>query len=163
MQLRISPGGNMLSSLRRRPLEPPSSLTVTTAHRSRIIGESAGRSISVGESTKRFSPLSSVERPVPPPMATTRRPRSRAVFSSEEDSAVLVCIEGVPAGRLRRLFFAEVAVGGAEFGARIGIEQFREARILGQVLEVGIVARLKTQLSIQTQRFVQPFERILDV
>src|SRR5207249_1669383 len=39
MQLRISPGGSMLSSLRKRPLEPPSSLTVTTAHSSAISGE----------------------------------------------------------------------------------------------------------------------------
>ena len=42
MQLRMSPGGSMLSSLRRRPLDPPSSLTVTTAERSRITGESGG-------------------------------------------------------------------------------------------------------------------------
>src|ERR1700733_10255639 len=137
MQLRISPGGSMLSSLRRRPLEPPSSLTVTTALRSRIEGESGCAEISDGHKTKRLRPLSSVESPVPPPMATTRRPRSRAEFSGFRDSAILVSI-GVWC-RLRRLFFAEVGCRGAEFGAGVWIEQFREARILRQILEIGIV------------------------
>ena len=36
MQLRRSPGGSMLKSLRSRPEEPPSSVTVTTAARSAI-------------------------------------------------------------------------------------------------------------------------------
>ena len=36
MQLRRSPGGSMLKSLRSRPEEPPSSVTVTTAARSDI-------------------------------------------------------------------------------------------------------------------------------
>src|ERR1019366_8277161 len=70
MQLRTSPGGSMLNSLRRRPLDPPSSLTVTTPHNSRMVGwpEVAA----AGDMTYRFSPFSSVERPVPPPIATTR-------------------------------------------------------------------------------------------
>src|ERR1700690_1869005 len=75
MQFRMSPGGNMLSSLRKRPLEPPSSLTVTTAERSHISGLSdfaEGRSAE--ELTYHFNPLSRVERPVPPPIATTRKP-----------------------------------------------------------------------------------------
>src|SRR5438445_3366456 len=45
---------------------------------------------SPGYSTKRFKPWSKVERPVPPPMATTRRPRSRAAFSGDESSEVLI-------------------------------------------------------------------------
>ena len=45
MQLRMSPGGSMLSSLRRRPLEPPSSLTVTTAQSSLISGWSGWPSV----------------------------------------------------------------------------------------------------------------------
>src|SRR5438270_5857534 len=155
MQLRMSPGGSMFSSLRRRPLEPPSSLTVTTADRSRIARASGFRRISAGERTKRFSPLSRVERPVPPPMATTRTPRSSAAFSGERDSAVLVSIEDVPAGQLHRLFFAQLAFHGAEFGVGVGIEQFRKARILSQVLEIRVVPRLETQLSVQTQGLVQ--------
>ena len=36
MQLRMSPGGSMLKSWRKRPDEPPSSVTVTTAARSEM-------------------------------------------------------------------------------------------------------------------------------
>src|SRR5580693_4697876 len=56
MQLRISPGGSMLSSLRRRPLEPPSSLTVTTAQRSRMTGV-PGRSHLGGSQGEEFQAL----------------------------------------------------------------------------------------------------------
>ena len=38
MQLRMSPGAGRFSSLRSRPLEPPSSLTVTIAERSEMQG-----------------------------------------------------------------------------------------------------------------------------
>src|ERR1700674_2353044 len=158
MQLRMSPGGSILSSLRRRPLEPPSSLTVTMALRSRMEGESGSAGISDGQRTKRLSPLSRVESPVPPPMATTRRPRSRAGLSGGRDSAMLVSM----CCGLGRLFFAEVVVRGA-LDAGVRIKQFGEARVLRQILEVGIVARLETQLSIQTQGLVQAFQRILDV
>src|SRR5580704_12827315 len=142
MQLRMSPGGSMLSSLRRRPLEPPSSLTVTTAERSRMTGESkAALGISVGDRTKRFKPFSRVERPVPPPRATTRKPLSRAIFSVGRDSAVLVSIGGVLVG-LRGLVYAEFVVGtGVRAGIRI--EQLGETRVFGQVLEIGIVACLE--------------------
>src|SRR5436305_7797086 len=67
MQLRISPGGSMPNSFRSAPELPPSSVTVTIAPRRAIDhGPSA--------STYAFSPRSSVERPVPPPMATMLRP-----------------------------------------------------------------------------------------
>src|ERR1700723_3875213 len=70
MQLRRSPGGSILKSLRSRPEEPPSSVTVTTAARSAIWeGSAAGRP---GTLTCLRKPRSNVERPVPPPMATTR-------------------------------------------------------------------------------------------
>ena len=72
------------------------SLTVTTAQRSRIIGVSGrAQAISAGVRTERLRPLSSVERPVPPPMATTRRPRSRAAFSKDRSSEILLSIERV--------------------------------------------------------------------
>src|SRR5208283_4746528 len=120
----------------------PSSLTVTTAESSRMMGAPAWAArISAGERTKRFSPLSSVERPVPPPMATTRRPRSRTVFSGGGRAAVLVFMGTRPRGRLRGIVHVEVAVG-AQFGAGIGIQQLGETRILSQILEVGIVAGL---------------------
>src|SRR5215472_4640639 len=93
MQLRMSPGGNILNSFRSRPLDPPSSLTVTTAHRSRIEGEPALAGVdSAGEGTNFLSPLSRVDRPVPPPIATTRRPAVCAVLSCVEYSAALISI-----------------------------------------------------------------------
>src|SRR5437879_5559265 len=61
-QSRMSPGGRMPSSRRSRPELPPSSNTVTTAVRLLV---------------NSFSPRSSVERPVPPPMTTMRGPRRR--------------------------------------------------------------------------------------
>src|SRR6266852_2047806 len=107
MQLRMSPGGSMLNSLRRRPLEPPSSLTVTTAHKSRMMGESGTVvGISAGERTKSLSPLSSVERPVPPTLAPTRSPWSRAL-STEEISAAFVSIQPSFAGRATQAHLRE--------------------------------------------------------
>src|ERR1700756_1059971 len=148
MQFRMSPGGNMLSSLRSRPLEPPSSLTVTTADRSRMTGAPRrGVEISAGVATKRFRPFSSVESPVPPPMATTRKSRVRAVFSRIANPAGLVSIKDVLALGLDRFLFANRIVG-FQICAGIWIEQFRETRIFGQVLEVRIVSRLEAQLSI---------------
>src|SRR3989449_11662165 len=61
-QSRMSPGGRMPSSRRSRPELPPSSNTVTTAVRLLV---------------NSFSPRSSVESPVPPPMTTMRGPRRR--------------------------------------------------------------------------------------
>src|SRR5579864_862288 len=164
MQLRMSPGGSMLNSLRRRPLDPPSSLTVTTAQRSRIASEpGCAERISSGVRTKRLSPLRSVESPVPPPMATTRRPRVRPVFSSGRSSTVLESIGRSLDARLGGLGFRAIHVGGAKFRAGIGVEQLGEARIFCQILEIGIVARLETELWIQTQSLVQPLQRILDM
>ena len=76
MQLRRSPGGNMLKPLRNLPDEPPSSVTVTTAARSVICpGEGLVWPVAM---TWRRRPRSNVERPVPPPIATTRRGRVKA-------------------------------------------------------------------------------------
>src|ERR1700761_5096184 len=61
MQLRMSPGGRMPSSRRRRPDEPPSSVTVTTPVR-RPRREVPAWCL---------SPRSSTDSPVPPPIATT--------------------------------------------------------------------------------------------
>src|ERR1700753_2760325 len=64
MQLRMSPGGRTPSSRRRRPEEPPSSVTVTTPV-SRLRR---------GVPTWCLMPRSNAERPVPPPMATSEVP-----------------------------------------------------------------------------------------
>src|SRR5258708_38377256 len=58
----LPPGGSTSNSRRRRPELPPSSVTVTTA----VI------SISRGSAAYLFKPCRSVERPVPPPIATMR-------------------------------------------------------------------------------------------
>ncbi len=51
MQLRMSPGAGTPCSLRRRPLEPPSSVTVTMAVSEEMKGASgAAEEIAVGES-----------------------------------------------------------------------------------------------------------------
>src|SRR5947207_1566172 len=81
MQLRISPGGRMRFSRRKRPELPPSSVTVTMAARS-AMGRSAVARPSVRRITCSLRPRSSVESPVPPPRATTRRPGER-VFDLE--------------------------------------------------------------------------------
>src|SRR6267154_269878 len=160
MQLRISPGGSMLSSLRRRPLEPPSSLTVTTAQRSRITGEPGGAvAISAGVRAKCLSPLSRVERPVPPPMATTRRPRSRTAFSEDNRSAILVSIRESLC-RLKRFVFSERTLRHGEVRSRIRVQKLGEARVLGQVVKIGVVARLVAQAGIQTKGLFQMLQRI---
>ena len=65
MQLRMSPIGGMPSSSRSLPDEPPSSATVTMAVMLLVTS---------------FRPRSSVDRPVPPPMATMRGPRASERF-----------------------------------------------------------------------------------
>ena len=65
MQLRMSPTGAMPSSSRSLPDEPPSSATVTIAVRLLVAC---------------LSPRSRVDWPVPPPMATIRRPRASDRF-----------------------------------------------------------------------------------
>src|SRR5271163_3081332 len=74
MQLRRSPGGSMLKPRRSRPLEPPSSVTVTTAARSDMRHGAGAHSMEGGwgDATYSRKPRSRVERPVPPPMATAR-------------------------------------------------------------------------------------------
>ncbi len=73
MQLRRSPGGSMLKSLRRRPEEPPSSVTVTRAARSVMrLGSESAETTLPGTATCLRRPRSRVDKPVPPPMATTR-------------------------------------------------------------------------------------------
>jgi hypothetical protein len=83
----MSPGGRIFRSSRNRPEEPPSSVTVTTAESSPIVVEAP--ILGVDESslgvlrrsctgTNCFNPRSRVDRPVPPPIATTRSALSAA-------------------------------------------------------------------------------------
>ena len=60
-------------------------------------------------------------------------------------------------------FFLKVAVFLTEFGARVGIQQFSEARILSQILEIRIITRLKTHLRIEAKRLIQTAKRILNM
>src|SRR5689334_3819698 len=86
----MSPGGSMFNSFRSRPLEPPSSLTVTTPDSSDIcVWEREVIDRGPEPPTNFFNPLSRVERPVPPPIATTRRVAC-ADFSLEGGNAAIV-------------------------------------------------------------------------
>src|SRR6266849_923461 len=76
MQLLMSPVGRMRFSRRKRPELPPSSVTVTMAARS-AMGRSMLACSPVWRMTSSLRPRRSVERPVPPPRATTRKPRER--------------------------------------------------------------------------------------
>src|SRR5690348_4414695 len=102
MQLRMSPGGRMRFSRRKRPELPPSSVTVTIAARSEI-GRSAVASSSGRRTTCSFRPRSKVESPVPPPSATTRKPVRRAFAEdarffilAETETASLILQERIP-------------------------------------------------------------------
>src|SRR5438105_2615609 len=77
MQLRMSPGGSICNSSRSRPELPPSSETVTMAE-----SASSQRPPRPWSPTSSFRPESAVDRPVPPPMATSFRPRSRLCCKS---------------------------------------------------------------------------------
>src|SRR5262245_36791097 len=85
----------MFSSFFRRPLEPPSSLTVTTAQSSLIRGcPDCGAGVAYF-----LSPFRSVERPVPPPIATTRKPCPSGCSCRPEPSeerVSLICAPSVP-------------------------------------------------------------------
>ena len=136
MQLRRSPGGSMLKSLRSRPEEPPSSVTVTTAARSAMALVAAGRS--PGAETCRRSPRSSVDRPVPPPMATTRK-RTRQTASVA--CSVL--------RRLRRFDRLQESLSSKQALRNLRIQQLGKARIVRHVLEVVVDARLQPVLGVQ--------------
>src|SRR5271157_1713883 len=109
MQLRISPGGRTSNSRRSRPELPPSSVTVTMA-----VMSSAGTAGSPALA-KCFSPCSSTESPVPPPIETTR---------SGEVSPM-----GDAAGRRALPAFL------------FGVDQGVKGRLIGQRREIGVLAR----------------------
>src|SRR5579864_2097873 len=148
-QLRTSPGGSMPNSRRRRPLDPPSSLTVTSAVRSEMKGPSGA--ISPVRTVYCLRPLSRVERPVPPPMATTRIPRAeRPRFCSAGDG-------------MRVALALPLVGGGRRKISGFGIKQFSKPWIVSHILEVRIVAGLETVLRIQPDGFTQVFERAFNL
>jgi hypothetical protein len=71
-------GGGIAESQRKRPLEPPSSATATMAVSLEMNGWSSMKLAAnpCARLTRRFRPRSEVERPVPPPIATTRQSAS---------------------------------------------------------------------------------------
>ena len=98
IQARISPGGRTKKSRRRRPELPPSSVTVTIA-----VIETAGRS----GPAHAFRPLSSVDKPLPPPIDTIRSgPRSDSEIGCEKSS-----LEDNFSNGLMAQQFVEVGVG----------------------------------------------------
>src|SRR3954465_12644344 len=123
MQLRMSPGGSTPNSLRSRPDEPPSSVTVTTpvSWRSRSVP------------TWCLRPRRRAERPVPPPIATRARSGSGDAKEGAEVAVLaelgeIGIVEGMdailgaqldrPGQRLRRL--VPPALDGVERGRQIG-------------------------------------------
>jgi len=138
----------MLNPLRRRPDEPPSSVTVTTAARSEMrAGSKAGWP---AVATWRRNPRSSVESPVPPPMATTRIGRTRFKISR---TPVGTCGDvkfdcGVPAEVTRNL-------------GNLGIEQLGEARIVRHVLKIVVGAGLKPVPGIQLDGLGEALQAVL--
>src|SRR5438045_2108388 len=151
MQLRMSPGGRMRFSRRKRPELPPSSVTVTIAVRSamgcRRRAESSRRRV-----TYSLSPRSSVERPVPPPRATILKPRDvffelglRFIMGAENlahsikgpDERVRQPIETQNESYSRRNCYRGDSARRAVF---LGIEQFSEARVFLKESEILIVS-----------------------
>src|SRR6266850_2421730 len=166
MQLRMSPGGRMRFSRRKRPELPPSSVTVTMAARS-AMGRSVLACSSVRRMTSSLRPRRSVERPVPPPRATTRKPWDR-IFGFE--ARFFRSAFGISGINPRKRNFTQRAqriprqrrknrtgkacpykrplTGGAVF---LRIEQLGEARIFleeGKILVVArVIAVFRTQLN----------------
>src|SRR5258708_404292 len=152
----MSPGGRMFNSRRKRPLEPPSSLTVTTPVSSEMNMPAGG--VSPGATVYCFNPFSSVERPVPPPMATTRSPRpGRPLFWAlfKESLFKEPWLKKHPSTFI-------LVLGGRQI-AGLGVEHLREAWIVCHVLEVGIVLRLEAVLRIQADSVRQMLERAFNL
>src|ERR1035438_5755244 len=158
MQLRRSPGGSMLKPLRRRPEEPPSSVTETTAARSAITPCAVEGWLEAV--TCRRSPRSSVERPVPPPIATTRRAgdaeESPLRPSFPENESRLGVIDW-------SMFVIHSPPGcKAEKASRnLRVQQLGKARIVHHALEVVVGARLEPVLGIQFDGLRKMLQAIL--
>src|SRR6266481_2416081 len=166
MQLRMSPGGKMRFSRRKRPELPPSSVTVTMAARS-AMGRSVLARSSVRRMTSSLRPRRSVERPVSPPRATTRKPRDR-VFGLELRLVMRVFGMAEQVSFYRKEFNTENSedtesrekkktgqaeacptkrlAGGAVF---LRIEQLGEARVFLEESKIFVVARMITILGAQ--------------
>src|SRR6266851_1341203 len=152
----MSPGGRMRFSRRKRPELPPSSVTVTMAARS-AMGRSVLARSSVRRMTSSLRPRRSVERPVPPPRATTRKPRDR-VFGLELRFVMRVFGMAEQVSFYRKEFNTENTentekkktgqaeacptkrlAGGAVF---LRIEELGEARVFLEESKIFVVARV---------------------
>ena len=101
----MSPGGRTRKSRRKRPELPPSSVTVTMA-----VIETVGRS----GTAQAFSPLRSVDSPLPPPMETMRRGPRRGSAPGVLESG----LEDNFANGLLAQQFVEVRVGSCRRAVR---------------------------------------------
>src|SRR5580704_15158747 len=147
MQLRISPGGSTRYSRRNRPELPPSSVTVTIAAKSEMGRRTDGRCTNsfLRAETYSFRPRRTVERPVPPPKATTRieRPRFCGAFFMQ-----------ISCGNLgRKLQSMPRRSAGRTVAFRI--EQLGETRVFLQKGEVLIVASVITIFGTQLDGYFQ--------
>src|SRR5688572_16590832 len=136
MQLRMSPGGSICNSSRNRPELPPSSETVTMAERLSI-----HMSCSVLP-TNCFSPASSVERPVPPPIVTSFCKLSSPA-NTDQSQFILPCWFEKPLGRITE-------------------DQTIEVRIISQGVKIVIVLGAHTKVGLNRQRALQRFEGKID-
>ncbi len=147
----------MLSSLRRRPLEPPSSLTVTTAQSSAMSRLVRGLRFAGSRNVS----LQALEQGREPGSAADGH-HSQAWFAEDFSRGPSGCSDGADHGEATR-FSSESSELGSTVGAGIGIKQFGEARIFRQMLEVGIVAGLETQRGIDADGLVQIAQRVFHV
>src|ERR1700759_2996461 len=169
MQLRMSPGGSIFKSSRRRPDEPPSSVTVTTAESSRTMQRNEGLGAGAfcvsgplpiriprrrsGVTTYRFSPRSRVDNPVPPPMATTRSSFSFESARFGNDMREVSCPS-------LNEHHSSLDAG---VGLDLRIKQFREPRIVRHILKVRIRTRLDPVPRILTDRLSKMFQTMIRV
>src|SRR6266496_2436866 len=150
MQLRISPGAGTPCSSRSLPLEPPSSVTVTIAVNRDTSGATGGGPGDESANTCFFRPRSRVERPVPPPMATTWTPR--AGFG-------LDCVVLIGWVRCKKLVERGAASELNSYGA-FRVEQLSKARIVGHIAEIRVVARLEAVAGVKTDGLGQMLQAL---
>src|SRR5438067_7061784 len=178
MQLRMSPGGSICNSSRRRPELPPSSETVTMAE-----SASSQRPPRPWSPTSSFRPESAVDRPVPPPMATSFRPRSRlccksfwllngetgarSVEPGRAHTLAEIILErrGLSKGvKAKRGLEAAAGEGlrAARSGARGGENYPLELWVVAKCREVCVRLRADSQHGLEFEGASERFERRLD-
>src|SRR3989440_10181679 len=177
MQWRIAPGGSIRNPSRRRPDLPPSSETVTMAE-----SVSSRRPPRPWSPTSSFRPESAVDRPVPPSMATSFRPRSRLCCKSfwllngetgarsvepgraHTRTEIILERRGLSKGvKAKRRLEAAAGEGlrAAFSGARGGENYPLELRVVAQGREVCVRLRADSQHGLEVEGAAEGFGRRL--